>query len=270
MKIIYHPLFGQQIDDTPAGDKERLEPCLQMLAHQYPNVFVRPELAEMDAIRRAHTASHIVTIQKSGTFQFHKKNDTSRGQIFDFARLAAGGAILAAEFAHQGDPSFALIRPPGHHASADSCWGFCYFCNMAIALLHLRAHYNVHHAFILDFDLHTGDGNINILGKYHSTTYPDYEIINPDAFSEEEYLENVKTSLKNAHVCQIVAVSAGFDQGKEDWGKLLSPQAYETIGSWLKTFALKHCEGHRFAILEGGYNSEAMAQNLYAFLKGFF
>jgi len=28
--------------------------------------------------------------------------------------------------------AYALCRPPGHHASADSCWGFCYFNNIAI------------------------------------------------------------------------------------------------------------------------------------------
>jgi acetoin utilization deacetylase AcuC-like enzyme len=43
---------------------------------------------------------------------------------------------MAAEKAYDGPPpAFAVIRPPEHHASADSCWGFCYFNSVAISLL---------------------------------------------------------------------------------------------------------------------------------------
>jgi acetoin utilization deacetylase AcuC-like enzyme len=45
-----------------------------------------------------------------------------------------GEAILAAQMAYDGEPAFGLIRPPGHNASPDSCWGFCYFNNMAVSL----------------------------------------------------------------------------------------------------------------------------------------
>jgi acetoin utilization deacetylase AcuC-like enzyme len=57
--------------------------------------------------------------------------------LYDIAALAAGGAIQAARLGLEA-PSFGAIRPPGHHASSDSCWGFCYFNNMAVALLTLK------------------------------------------------------------------------------------------------------------------------------------
>jgi acetoin utilization deacetylase AcuC-like enzyme len=64
------------------------------------------------------------------------KNNRASGGVglFEAASLAAGGAICAAEQALQGDAAFALIRPPGHHASANRAWGMCYFNNMAIAI----------------------------------------------------------------------------------------------------------------------------------------
>ena len=46
---------------------------------------------------------------------------------------------MAAETALAGEPAFGLIRPPGHHASSDHCWGFCFFNNIAVALAKLRA-----------------------------------------------------------------------------------------------------------------------------------
>jgi len=68
---------------------------------------------------------------------------------------------MAAELAIEGKPSFGLIRPPGHHASPDSCWGFCYFNNIAIAIRRLIDEGRVKKALIIDFDLHFGDGTFN-------------------------------------------------------------------------------------------------------------
>jgi acetoin utilization deacetylase AcuC-like enzyme len=57
-------------------------------------------------------------------------------EVFSIARKAAGGAIMAAEIALK-QPSFALIRPPGHHAGRNFNGGFCFFNNMAIAIYSL-------------------------------------------------------------------------------------------------------------------------------------
>ncbi len=87
-----------------------------------------------------------------------------REGVYDIAALAAGGAIQTAAIGLT-EPCFGLIRPPGHHASAASSWGFCYFNNMAVALEKLYREKKIGTAFILDFDLHFGDGTVNILGR---------------------------------------------------------------------------------------------------------
>ena len=53
--------------------------------------------------------------------------------IEDHARRAAGAAIEAVNRALVGEKSFALMRPPGHHAMRDRAMGFCYLNSMAIA-----------------------------------------------------------------------------------------------------------------------------------------
>ena len=77
------------------------------------------------------------------------------------AILAAGATIEAAQSALNKEAAFALCRPPGHHASPDSCWGFCYFNNVAIAVRKLLAEGKVKRVLIVDFDLHYGDGTAN-------------------------------------------------------------------------------------------------------------
>ena len=77
---------------------------------------------------------------------------------YEMAMLAAGGAIRAAEVAMDGEPAFACIRPPGHHASGDRTWDYCVFNNIAIALLRLENKGLIESGLVLDFDAHTGDG----------------------------------------------------------------------------------------------------------------
>ena len=159
------------------------------------------------------------------------------------------------------EPSFALIRPPGHHASADSAWGFCFFNNMAIAIHKLRKEGEIKNALILDIDLHFGDGTVNILG---SSGYVD--IVNPTGADSAEYLRQVEKAL-SVKKTDIIGISAGFDNAKEDWGGLLSRADYTEIGRMVREAAGEN-GGGCFAILEGGYNHGVLGQNVLALLEG--
>ena len=188
-------------------------------------------------------------------------------QLYELAALAAGGAIMAAEKAYDGDPAFAVIRPPGHHASADSCWGFCYFNNLSISLLKLYSEKKINKAFVLDFDLHTGDGNINILENRYDGFI--VSILNPVSGKRMDYLKEVEEYLKSLISVDIFAASAGFDQGIDDWGGLLYPEDYTKLGQLMKLYSEKLCKGRRYAILEGGYNHEVIGSNIDSFCEGF-
>ena len=76
----------------------------------------------------------------------------------EIALLAAGAAIEAARHAWRtGEPAFALVRPPGHHAEPDRAMGFCLYNNIAIAAAALRAD-GVERVAIVDIDVHHGNG----------------------------------------------------------------------------------------------------------------
>jgi len=165
--------------------------------------------------------------------------------------------------AFEGQPAFGLIRPPGHHASPHSCWGFCYFNNIAIAVKKLMSEEKIKNALILDFDLHYGDGTANTFSGSQSVSY-----CHPEGSRREEFLEEVKRCLQTEKPFDIVAISAGFDRHEEDWGGLLKTEDYFTIGKWAKEVSLKHCRGRRFAVLEGGYNPSVLGTNVRSLLQG--
>ena len=87
-------------------------------------------------------------------------------KLHALAALAAGGAIRAAELGLGGEPAFAVVRPPGHHASRTAGWGYCVYSNVALALLKLRASGAISSALVVDIDAHTGDGTIDVLSGW--------------------------------------------------------------------------------------------------------
>jgi acetoin utilization deacetylase AcuC-like enzyme len=82
----------------------------------------------------------------------------SSPESVEIAALAAGAAVVAAEHAvAQGEPAFALVRPPGHHAEAGRAMGFCFYNNVAVAAAAARAR-GVERVAIVDIDVHHGNG----------------------------------------------------------------------------------------------------------------
>ena len=244
MKVVFHKDFYQVYTRDSAAEAGRMEAIVEVIGSDVE--FVTPEPASEVQIAAAHTASHMDYVQNHDPYSI--------------AALAAGGAILTARIGLQ-EPAFGLIRPPGHHASSNSAWGFCYFNNMAIALLVLRQEGFVSTALVLDIDLHFGDGTVNILGHRDWV-----EIHNPSQRSREVYIQQVGQILSGVQV-DLIGISAGFDNHEEDWGGLLATEDYFSIGTMVRQTA-RACGGGCFAILEGGYNHKVLGHSVAALIDG--
>jgi acetoin utilization deacetylase AcuC-like enzyme len=244
MKFVYHEDYNQVYSSDPASAPGRIRAIEEELRGKVD--CVAPVAATREDILRVHTLERTKSVEREG--------------VYTIAALAAGGAIKAAQIALT-EPCFALIRPPGHHASASSAWGFCYFNNMAIALEKLKHEGKIEKAFILDFDLHFGDGNVNILGDKGYVT-----ILNPESPNRNEYLKSVEAALAQTDA-DLIAVSAGFDNHEEDWGGLLKTEDYTLMGRQVRETAQGN-KGGCFGILEGGYNHGVLGKNVLAFIEG--
>ena len=255
MKIVFHEkYFNSSYAMDPAAAPGRLEGIIELLSNDTELEFIEPKPATKEDILRAHTERH---------YNYIKRDPL----LLELSLLAAGGAILAAEEAYNNNPTFAVIRPPGHHASADSCWGFCYFNNISVSLLKLHFEGKINSAFVLDFDLHTGDGNINIL-TFRNGDFR-VKILNPDSSGRTGYIKEVQDYMEGLDDVDIFVASAGFDQGIEDWGHLLHPEDYFELGQLMKKYSKNLCKGRRYALLEGGYNHEVLPKNVESFCNGF-
>jgi len=248
MKVIFHPRFYEVYAHDPAAAPGRMEAIAGELEKEFE--FVEPEPASGRDLERVHGKQHLQNVKREPL-------------VYEIGCLAAGGAILAAEMAFGGQPAFGLIRPPGHHASPHSCWGFCYFNNIAIAIKKLISEEKIKSALILDFDLHYGDGTSNTFSGSNGVSY-----FHPEGTNRQVFLNDLQKCLQTERPYEMIAVSAGFDRHEEDWGGLLKTEDYFTIGKWVKEFSLERCQGRRFGVLEGGYNHSVLGKNVKSFLQG--
>jgi acetoin utilization deacetylase AcuC-like enzyme len=244
VKVVFDEAFYEVYAAEPAAEEGRMEAIVKVI-HPYVD-FVTAEPASEDQIAAAHTETHIEHVRDNG--------------LYPIAALAAGGAIQTARIGLQ-EPAFGLIRPPGHHASRGSSWGFCYFNNMAVALLTLRKEGLIRNALVLDIDLHFGDGTVNILGEEGWV-----RIHNPEERGRRKYVQGVAHTLSGVEV-DLIGISAGFDSHIDDWGGLLATEDYFSIGKIVYKGA-EVCGGGCFAVLEGGYNHDVLGHNVAALIEG--
>lgn len=244
MKVVFHHDFYKVYTSDPASAYGRMESIVDAISGEVE--FITAEPASEEQIGAVHHSDHIEYVKTQ--------------RLYEISALAAGGAIQAAEIGLT-EPAFGLIRPPGHHASSQSCWGFCYFNNMSIALEKLKKDKKISSAYVLDIDLHYGDGNVNILGK------KDYvKVYNVEARDRRRYMLEVALQMDRCNV-DLIGISAGFDNHFEDWGGVLSTDDYEEIGRLVRE-AADRSGGGCFAILEGGYNHKVLGYNALALIRG--
>jgi len=247
MKVIYHPRYKEVYASDPAAHSGRMESILKEISPHFE--LVTPEPASVEDIKLVHSDWHIENIKRHPL-------------LYEIALLSAGGAIRAAELAVSGEPAFGLIRPPGHHASPDHCWGFCFFNNIALSIARLRVEGVVSRAAILDFDLHFGDGTDHFFSDVPEVTY-----FHPEHRDRQGFVDSIASFLEGQEA-DIIAVSAGFDRHEEDWGGQLKTEDYEEIGKLVKEFSERACQGRRYGVLEGGYNHAVLGRNVRAFVEG--
>ncbi len=236
-----------------------------------------PPAAPDDSLRRAHSNEHLRRLELPEDFD----GDTAFFPgIAAHARRSAGAALTAADAALEGQSTFSLMRPPGHHATADRAMGFCYLNSIAIAALAARE--KVARVAVWDFDAHHGNGTEAILrdrpGLLFASVHqhPGYPGTGTTSFANcrnfpvaphtprASHMETLARSWEEIEAFHphLVLVSAGFDAYADDplTEMTLVRDDFATLGRWLRASRLPAA-----AVLEGGYSPD-LPQLVDAFL----
>ncbi|HEX2696607.1 MAG TPA: histone deacetylase family protein [Anaerolineales bacterium] len=208
------------------------------------------------------------------------------------ALASANCALSGAKYITENPaPTFALCRPPGHHAGKDYCAGYCFINNAAVAANWLSSKGKV---AVLDIDYHAGNGTQDIFYNRADVLTisihcdPDYEYPHFIGFSDETgagrglgfhhnfplpagtddaaYLAALDKALEviTAYDPTYLVVSAGMDVYKDDpLGTFkVTRDGIQEIGKRIAGLRLP-----TLVVMEGGYANEELGENVKTFLS---
>ncbi len=224
--------------------------------------------------------------------------DTFVGEpSFRAALHAAGGAcaMSGALLAGEARVGFCGVRPSGHHAEADRAMGFCLFNNIAVAAATAISELGVRRVFILDWDVHAGNGTAEIFrgrsdvlvaSLHEHGLYPGtgplsdagsgagegYTINLPVPAGSREglwtsLLRTVVLPAAAAFAPELVLVSCGFDAHVADplADCRLETRSFVALATLVRE-AAQRWGAPLGVVLEGGYDSGVLAECVCAVL----
>ena len=213
------------------------------------------------------------------------------------ARTAVGAAVAGVDLAFDNHERigerrvFCAVRPPGHHAEAATAMGFCIFNGIAVAAAHALAGKLVERVAILDFDVHHGNGTVAAFADdprvlvCSSFQYPHYpyrlqDVVRPNIVNTplpartgsvdyRRALERDWLPAVEAFKPELVLASAGFDAHAADpLGDLrLTEDDFAWTAELIVALADRHADGRMVSVLEGGYDLQALARSVHAYVE---
>jgi acetoin utilization deacetylase AcuC-like enzyme len=266
----------------PTWDHPERQERLRVLLEAFE--FRESPAASEDDVLRCHAPELVALIRSVDRPALVGLDTVVSETSYEAALLAAGAAIEAARVG-----GFAFVRPPGHHATRDEAMGFCLFDNIAIAARYAQAELGVGRVAIVDWDVHHGNGTEDIFRDdpsvlfvsmhqwpfYPGTGGPDDQgerLLNVPlaaGSTDEDYLRAFTERVEPAVVRfepELVLVSAGFDAHEEDplAGMLVTEAGFRELARRSAELGPKTA-----AVLEGGYNLEALPRLVAAAIEGF-
>jgi acetoin utilization deacetylase AcuC-like enzyme len=276
----------------------RWDAALQGLGDN-PRFYSRPRAATTDELALCHTRDYIRQARadvQSGAPVLSTGDTDICARSFDVALRAAGTCLNAVDIVMGGEArnAFCIVRPPGHHATADRGMGFCLFNNIAIAARYARQHHGASRIAIADWDVHHGNGTQDIFysdpsvfffSTHQSPWYPA-----TGAANETGEGEGVGTTLNcpfpagsgraeilgaftdhfaprmAAFQPDLVLISAGFDSRAGDplGNFTLTDADFADLTTVMMEIADKYAGGRLISVLEGGYNLDGLRKAVYA------
>jgi acetoin utilization deacetylase AcuC-like enzyme len=294
--LLQSPIFLEHDTGRHVENAGRLQAVQHKLQGLEGWQSVAPRPAEDDQLLLAHQPSHLERLNQlhaAGASCVDADTVLSERSL-ETARMAVGGGLLLVDevLSGQADLGFALVRPPGHHATPDRAMGFCLFSNVALAALYARQRWNLERIFILDWDVHHGNGTQDCLLEHPQVTfcsfhqwplYPGsgwhdergqgnlYNLPLPAGCGDGEYLfalERLVGPLLDRVQPQLILLSAGYDAHQRDpLGSMeISTPGFASMASWLRQRALQ-LKAPLLGFLEGGYDLRGLSEGVAATLQ---
>lgn len=163
---------------------ERLRAIEKALAPLKPRLLALEPIAVAETLlTTVHTPEMVERVRQACESEAPIDADTVCVRAsWQSALKAVGSGITAVDAVKKGQitRAFCAVRPPGHHATADTAMGFCLFNNVAVTARYAQSQ-GFEKVAIIDFDVHHGNGtqaifyddpSVLYLSTHQSPAYP--------------------------------------------------------------------------------------------------
>lgn len=302
--IFYHPASLLHNTGHHPENAGRLRAILAALERsgRPERTLIRPEPVDLDLLAQVHDARYISIIEQAARAGggYWDLDTVISPDSYDAALVGAGGAVAAVDSAMNGGRApFAMMRPPGHHALHAAAMGFCIFNNVAVAAQHAVANHGLERVLIVDWDIHHGNGtqdafytrsDVLFFSTHRYPFYPGTGALHETGAGQgtgynvnvplparvgdagyREIFEQVLEPLVARYRPELILISAGYDAHVMDplGDASLTTEGFAQLTRVLRDLAdgTPECNGRLAAILEGGYNAEALAEGVLVTLE---
>ena len=254
---------------------------------------IPPRAATLDELAACHTREYIELVEAEvarGARVLSTGDTDICPQSLDVALAAAGGVFQAVDAVMEGraQNAFCVVRPPGHHASADRGMGFCIFNNVALAARYAQRRHGIERVMIADWDVHHGngtqdifyaDGSVLFFSTHQHPWYPGTGLAEetgegagqgttlncpfPSGSGRAEIMGAFQRKLLPAAAGfkpDLVMISAGFDSRPGiRWATLRLAMRISRIDCAHARSRRTYAHGRLVSVLEGGYSLAGLA-----------
>ena len=180
-QLVYSDEFQNHNDITHPENAKRLVVMMQEIKKSpfFEKIeIIQPNILDEDLLYDVHNINMIDRVKEASLKESSWLDPDTyicKGD-YDIARLAAGGLVDIIEnvINDKVRNGFALVRPPGHHATRDRSMGFCLFNNIAIAANMVSK--KGKRVLIFDLDVHHGNGTQDIFYNRKDVMYQSFHI----------------------------------------------------------------------------------------------
>lgn len=299
LAFLYSDKYREHETGQHPENKERLNAILNAIdKEELDSNFIRfdPVPATVEQISLIHPPEY-VSMVKDACAQGREYLDGDTmvcADSYHAAILAAGAVITSVDLILEDrvKRSFCAVRPPGHHAERNKAMGFCLFNNIAIGAEYAIKIKGLKKVFIIDWDVHHGNGTQNAFydrddiyylsmhqwphypgtgapeergegkGKGRNLNFPLSSGQGDDVYIDI-FKDSILPEIENFSP-DLIMISAGFDAHELDFlsGMRVSSEGFAKMTELAVCAAEKACQGRIISVLEGGYHLKALGDSV--------
>ena len=217
-----------------AGKPEQVVDAWQQLGLNIE--MIEPSAVSVEQLKAVHRPYYVDQVLAG---QVKNGFGNSLPEVAESLRYTSGSMLAAAREAIRNRKVAVAPCSGFHHAGYTSAFGYCTFNGLMVAALALHAEGVASRVGILDFDMHYGDGSVELIKHHQADSWIEHYTAGREydsAFQANDFMARIPERVADMSDCDVILYQAGAD-----------PHVHDPLGGFLTTAQLRERDRLVFA-----------------------